>query len=216
MLISKYQIWSIAWRKTEKQKTKLLLRDPALQASNGIRAQTLYNKESLDIIQQKGIKHRQGSNENLRHWSQDVLPINLVFMQAFTLFKESLAEGYFAQYHWNNSGPPPAHAEINLHAMTAGVAILSLYAWLMSLKARVQSQYSENQTGSPSRASKFPARLAIVTDKGKVAKEQGNLVVKEAVSAIMSLWDAPFKWVPGNVFEANSPKAKPLSKSQQE
>ena len=35
--------------------------------------------------------------------------------------------------------------------------------------------------------------MAIVTDKGKSSKEQGNLVVKEAVAAMMSKWQAPFR-----------------------
>ena len=42
-------------------------------------------------------------------------------------------------------------------------------------------------------AAAMPARLAIVTDRGKGSKEQGNLVVKEAVQASMALWEAPFK-----------------------
>ena len=82
--------------------------------------------------------------------------------------------------------------------MTAGVAILSLYAWLMDLRARLRSPARQSSAGSaeaPSPSAGLPARLAIVTDKGKVAKEQGNLVVKEAVSAIMFLWNAPFKCV---------------------
>lgn len=39
----------------------------------------------------------------------------------------------------------------------------------------------------------MPVRLAIVTDRGKGSKEQGNLVVKEAVQACTALWEAPFK-----------------------
>ena len=35
--------------------------------------------------------------------------------------------------------------------------------------------------------------MAIVTDKGKSSKEQGNLVVKEAVAAMMHKWQAPFR-----------------------
>ena len=37
------------------------------------------------------------------------------------------------------------------------------------------------------------AGMAIVTDKGKSSKEQGNLVVKEAVAAMMHQWQAPFR-----------------------
>ena len=42
----------------------------------------------------------------------------------------------------------------------------------------------------------LPQALVVVTDKGKSAKEQGNLVVKEAVSAMLQAWDAPFRWPP--------------------
>jgi len=36
--------------------------------------------------------------------------------------------------------------------------------------------------------------VAIVTDRGRGSKEQGNLVVKEAVAALMVHWGAPFKF----------------------
>ena len=42
-------------------------------------------------------------------------------------------------------------------------------------------------------AGSLPNELCIVTDKGRNSKEQGNLVVKEAVAAMMSAWDAPFR-----------------------
>lgn len=87
------------------------------------------------------------------------------------------------QQHWDEKSPP-GRAEINLHAMTAGVAMLSLFCWLMKLR----------YLASLKEASALPARLAIITDKGKGSKEQGNLVVKEAVAAIMALWQAPFRY----------------------
>ena len=62
-------------------------------------------------------------------------------------------EGYFKQQPWKGAGQ--ARAEVNLHAMTAGVAMLSLYCWLVGLKQQV------DQFGSSS----LPATLAIVTDK---------------------------------------------------
>lgn len=62
-------------------------------------------------------------------------------------------EGYFKQQPWKGAGQ--ARAEVNLHAMTAGVAMLSLYCWLVGLKQQV------DQFGSSS----LPAALAIVTDK---------------------------------------------------
>jgi hypothetical protein len=40
----------------------------------------------------------------------------------------------------------------------------------------------------------LPGQLLIVTDKGKTSKEQGNLVVKEAMCAMLHAWDAPFRW----------------------
>ena len=70
--------------------------------------------------------------------------------------------------------------------MTAGVAMLSLYVWRMGLKQCVLTRSS----GS------LPSRLAIVSDKGKNSKEAGNLVVKEAVAAMMSHWEAPFRHGP--------------------
>lgn len=99
------------------------------------------------------------------------------------LFRVALSEGYFPQQQWEEGMSQPARLEINLHAMTAGVAMLSLYSWLMGLRARVSES-----THAP-----LPPRLALVTDKGKSSREQGNLVVKEAVSAIMLQWDAPFR-----------------------
>lgn len=39
----------------------------------------------------------------------------------------------------------------------------------------------------------LPGQLVIVTDKGKTSREQGNLVVKEAMSAMLQAWDAPFR-----------------------
>ena len=90
--------------------------------------------------------------------------------------------------------PGLARAEVNLHAMTAGVAMLSLYAWLVSLK-QLLAQHG---------AAALPLRLAVVTDRGKGSKEQGNLVVKEAVQAAMALWDAPFRWLNGSPSQPTS------------
>ena len=67
--------------------------------------------------------------------------------------------------------------------MTAGVAMLSLYVWLMGLKHCLLTRS----------AGSLPSRLAIVSDKGKSSKEAGNLVVKEAVAAMMAHWEAPFR-----------------------
>ena len=69
------------------------------------------------------------------------------------LAQGAVDEGYFKQQPWKGAGQ--ARAEVNLHAMTAGVAMLTLYCWLVSLKQQV------DQFGSSS----LPATLAIVTDK---------------------------------------------------
>jgi len=100
--------------------------------------------------------------------------------KALEMFRGAVDEGHFLQ---GRLVPGLARAEVNLHAMTAGVAMLSLYAWLISLKQLVLRY-------GPSAA---PLRVAIVTDRGKGAKEQGNLVVKEAVAAVMSTWGSPLK-----------------------
>ncbi|KAL3156639.1 hypothetical protein ABBQ38_000922 [Trebouxia sp. C0009 RCD-2024] len=101
--------------------------------------------------------------------------------RALTLYQGAVDEGYFKQQPWKGAGQ--ARAEVNLHAMTAGVAMLSLYCWLVGLKQQV------DQFGSSS----LPAALAIVTDKGKGSREQGNLVVKEAVAAMMHKWNSAFR-----------------------
>lgn len=101
--------------------------------------------------------------------------------KALTLYQGAVDEGYFKQQPWKGAGQ--ARAEVNLHAMTAGVAMLSLYCWLVGLKQQV------DQFGSTT----LPTTLAIVTDKGKGSREQGNLVVKEAVAAMMHKWNSAFR-----------------------
>lgn len=131
--------------------------------------------------------------------------------KALSLFRTAVEEGHFAQ---GRLFPGLANSEVNLHAMTAGVAVLCLYAWLLSLKQLLV----KHGPGA------VPATLAIITDRGRGAKEQGNLVVKEAVAALMSTWGAPFKalggenglpgsmeasgaeiadWILSDIFEAN-------------
>jgi hypothetical protein len=39
----------------------------------------------------------------------------------------------------------------------------------------------------------LPPLLAVVTDAGTASKEQGNFIIKEAVSTLMSFWGAPFR-----------------------
>ena len=49
------------------------------------------------------------------------------------------------------------------------------------------------QTVATQGQASLPGQLVIVTDKGKTSKEQGNLVVKEAMCAMLQAWDAPFR-----------------------
>ncbi|KAK9820095.1 hypothetical protein WJX72_006068 [[Myrmecia] bisecta] len=108
--------------------------------------------------------------------------------KALTIFRSAMDDGHFKQQRWE--GASLARAEVNLHAMTAGVAVLSLYCWLLSLQQKVHGRG----------AAGLPARLAVVTDKGKTSREQGNLVVKEAVAAMMTHWEAPFRPLLENVY----------------
>ncbi len=48
--------------------------------------------------------------------------------------RTAVEEGHFVQ---GKLAPGLGRCEVNLHAMTAGVAMLSLYAWLISLKQLV-------------------------------------------------------------------------------
>ena len=59
---------------------------------------------------------------------------------------------------------------------------------MCSLPGRVQRVAAQGQAS-------LPGQLVIVTDKGKTSKEQGNLVVKEAMCAMLQAWDAPFRCV---------------------
>ena len=56
-------------------------------------------------------------------------------MQARVLFRVAQGEGHFRQQPWD--APGLVRHEVNLHAMTAGVAMLSIHTWLQSLKSRV-------------------------------------------------------------------------------
>lgn len=58
---------------------------------------------------------------------------------------------------------------------------------MCDLPGRVQRVAAQGQAS-------LPGQLVIVTDKGKTSKEQGNLVVKEAMCAMLQAWDAPFRW----------------------
>ena len=49
------------------------------------------------------------------------------------------------------------------------------------------------QTVATQGQASLPGQLVIVTDKGKTSKEQGNLVVKEAMCAMLQAWHAPFR-----------------------
>lgn len=100
--------------------------------------------------------------------------------KALELFYSAVQQGQFRQEPLH---PNANRLELNLHAMTAGVAMLSLYCWLQEVKRLVED---EGETG-------LPRVMAIVTDAGKASKEQGNCIVKEAVAAMMNFWEAPFR-----------------------
>ncbi|KAI8105723.1 hypothetical protein M9434_000305 [Picochlorum sp. BPE23] len=98
---------------------------------------------------------------------------------ALRVFKQAVSEGHFPQ---QTLVPGLLRAEVNLHATTSGVAMLSLYEWLQNLQHFIQ-EYGEGSV---------PSKVTIVTDRGRGAREQGNLVVKEAVTAMMMHWKSPF------------------------
>ena len=50
--------------------------------------------------------------------------------RALQIFRLAVEQGHFKQQALNGS----PKVEVNLHAMTAGVAVLSLYCWLLDLK----------------------------------------------------------------------------------
>ena len=119
--------------------------------------------------------------------------------KALTIFECARRQGHFKQQPIRNVH----RAEVNLHALTAGVAVMSLYSWLLDLKYRLFDLYSAStesilcslfrMLALKEGASALPVQLCIVTDKGRTSKEQGNLVVKEAVAAMMNSWGAPFR-----------------------
>ena len=98
---------------------------------------------------------------------------------SFRVFKTALSEGHFPQ---QSLIPGLVRAEVNLHATTSGVAMLSLFEWLMNLRRFVEKHGVET----------VPSKVTIVTDRGRGSREQGNLVVKEAVVAMMGKWRSPF------------------------
>ncbi|KXZ56011.1 hypothetical protein GPECTOR_2g1563 [Gonium pectorale] len=109
--------------------------------------------------------------------------------KALQLFLKAVQQGHFRQEPLvRRSG----RVEVNLHAMTAGVAMVCLYCWLLELK-RIATEKGPQH---------LPPVLAIVTDMGKASREQGNCIVKEAVAAMMSFWDAPFRLVQDGVYSS--------------
>mmetsp|Transcript_468 Transcript_468/g.1421 ORF Transcript_468/g.1421 Transcript_468/m.1421 type:complete len:736 (-) Transcript_468:2110-4317(-) len=108
--------------------------------------------------------------------------------QALSLFHRAQRDGYFHQpgledlVGGRDSGSR-LRLEVNLHAQTAGVAMLGLYWWLLVLH-----RYS-SKPGSRA----LPSVLAVVTDSGRGAKEMANNVVKGAVTSLFAAWGAPFR-----------------------
>ncbi|KAK9846531.1 hypothetical protein WJX81_006057 [Elliptochloris bilobata] len=115
--------------------------------------------------------------------------------KALVIFRRAEAEGQFAQQVLLRGARELPRLEVDLHAMTAGVAVLSLYAWLLRLRAALDANLDLAAARGAKRGGggALPARLVIVTDRGKTCREQGNLVVKEAVAAVMAGWGSPFR-----------------------
>lgn len=63
--------------------------------------------------------------------------------------------------------------------------VLHIYFYFFPPRRRIVVEQGEDQ---------LPSTLTIVTDVGKVSREQGNCIVKEAVAASMDFWGAPFRW----------------------
>ena len=134
-----------------------------------------------------------GARERVKvnlHAAHDLTLSQVCGAQAWEIFRTAAAEGQFAQQAVRGARE---RTEVNLHAMTAGVAVLSLYAWLLELRAAAQRSVTGLERGGGGGGGALPARLAIVTDRGKSCREQGNLVVKEAVAAVMIGWGSPFR-----------------------
>ena len=81
-------------------------------------------------------------------------------------------EAHFKQQRWDGAAPAPPRLEINLHAMTAGVAMLSLFCWLISLKQRVTS-----------RPGSLPARYDFLLFVRVSVKELGVFLVQHLSSS---------------------------------
>ncbi|KAK9842201.1 hypothetical protein WJX81_000257 [Elliptochloris bilobata] len=99
--------------------------------------------------------------------------------RAAGLFRAASAEGLLRRL-------PHAGAdclELSLHSLSAGVATLSLYAWLADLRARMEVE-------GPAA---LPRRLAVLTGKGKNGKEASGSVVREAVAALLRARRSPFQ-----------------------
>ncbi|WIA29715.1 hypothetical protein OEZ86_012195 [Tetradesmus obliquus] len=103
-------------------------------------------------------------------------------VKARELFAMAVKQGHFRN---ERLSPDGRRGELNLHALTAGVAMLSLHGWLADIQHKVAT------CGD----SALPPLLAVVTDAGTASKEQGNFIIKEAVSTLMSFWGAPFRAV---------------------
>jgi len=82
-----------------------------------------------------------------------------------------------------SAGSRPHRHELDLHAMTAGVAMLSLATWLSELR----------QVMMRGRSGELLPRIAIVVDAGRASREAGNAVVRDAVTAMCAFYESPFR-----------------------
>ena len=88
--------------------------------------------------------------------------------------------------HWQEHVPPQPNPS-NPHRVTSWLAnepSLPPCAHILTLLPGCLLQHG---------AASMPPSLVVVTDKGKGSREQGNLVVKEAIQAVMQHWEAPFR-----------------------
>ena len=111
--------------------------------------------------------------------------------EALTLFHRAQNDGHFMHRGLTDLSRHGAASmqrlEVNLHAQTAGVAMLGLFSWLVALRQHVGSTHGLS-------GPQLPAVLAIVTDgSGRGAREMANNVVKGAVGSMMQAWGAPFR-----------------------
>ena len=77
--------------------------------------------------------------------------------------------------------------------------MLALYSWLNEIH-RLYAARDHDDTGPGSRLSQ---QLVIILDAGRTSREQGNSVIKEAISTACVFWETPFKLTSSSGLQAN-------------